>query len=424
MIAGLPRPPALLCLLLIAFLAGPAGATSLGTDWKERPYTDNPFSGVVFSDDGNYVLATGDQMLLRSWDGSDRWGGRSGNVAAMSGNGGFVATGIGQALVLLDRNMVDNWTRNMNGQIRAVAISKNGSFVISADDQGNYNTWAANGEFLGRTTDDPVKHIALSPTENIIAATTEKGVRIFTPIFNPVWSDNKSGSLDTYVLISSDGKTILTAGGNRLSSRTSTGTTNWVTTPTKNAIIDMACNRDCSAIILGSQDGTVQALDRYGNTRWTYDAGQWVNAVAITEDATVIAAGALDGTIFLLDRTGNVITSRKMDRGIRERSLAISRNGKRIAVADQVNLYGLSVLGDANPGAFETFTPPPLDPVKAWGTRETATPAPTTIVSVTTEIIATTPAPATNPTQKSPAGILPVLGALAAAGIVFGTRRG
>lgn len=422
MTAGYRISPVLLGVLLIACLAGTASAASLGTEWKERPYTDSPFSGVKFSDNGTIVWAGGNQMLLRNWDGK-KWGGRDGTAAMMSDNGDYVVTAIGEGVVLIDSTMVDLWTRTMDGQVKAVAISKNATYIISADNKGNYNSWAKNGNFYGRTTDDVVKQIAISPTENIVVATTTDGLRIYSPIMEPLWSDNKSGSLDTYIIISSDGKNIITAGGNRLSSHTSTGTVNWVTNPTKNAIIDMACNYDCSVIIVGSQDGTVQAVDRYGNTRWTYDAGQWVNAVAISQDASVIAAGGLDGTVYLLDRVGKLTTTKKMDKNIQQRSLAVNRAGTRIAVADQITLYGLSVLGDTSPGVMETFSPPPLDPVKAYGTQETATPSPTTIVPVTTATVTKTPATPT-PTQASPAGFLPVLGGLLAAGVLLAMRRG
>jgi WD40 repeat protein len=421
MTAGFRIFPVLLGVLLIACLAGTAAAASLGTEWKERPYTDSPFSGVKFSENGTIVWAGGEQMLLRTWDGN-KWGGRAGMVAMMSDSGEYAVQGIGKSVVLMDSTMVDLWTRNMDGEVKAVAISENASYVISADNRGNYNSWAKNGEFYGRITDDLVKQIAISPTENIVVATTVDGLRIYSPTLVPLWWNNKSGSLDTYIIISSDGKNIITAGGNRLSSHTSTGTVNWVTKPTKNAIIDMACNYDCSVIIIGSQDGTVQAIDRYGNTRWTYDAGQWVNAVGISQDASVIAAGGLDGTVYLLDRVGKLTTTKKMDAIIQQRSLAINRDGTRIAVADKINLYGLSVLGDTSAGAMETFSPPPLDPVRAYGTQETATPAPTTFVPVTTATVTETPAtPA--PTQESPAGIVPVLGGLFGAGIVIAVRR-
>jgi WD40 repeat protein len=415
MTAGTRLPRLLLGLLLLACLAGTASAASLGIEWKERPYTDNPFAGVQFSDDGNFVFATGDQLMLRSWDGSKKWGGRAGNVAALSGNGEFVATGIGPALVLLDKTMVDNWTRNMNGEIRAVAISKNAGFVISADSTGNYNAWAKNGEFLGRTTDDPVLQIALSPTENIIAATTEKGVRIFTPIFNKVVAENKTGSIYTDVLISADGRTILFSGMNRLMSYTAAGTKNWEATPTTGRIIDMACTYDCSLIVIGSQDGTVQALDRYGETRWTYKADSWVNAVDVTKDATFIAAGGLDGTVWLIDRSGDLMTKKKLDSNIRPRSVAISPDGKRIAAADQINLYGLTVIGDAAPEVSLEYTPAPLDPRRTLETVVTT--VVTTIVPQTT-IPVETPAPLPT-TQQSPPGLAVVLGAWAAAAVIL-----
>jgi WD40 repeat protein len=413
---------AVLGMLILACLTGTAAAASLGTEWKERPYTDSPFSGVRFSANSSLVYAGGDQLLLRTWDGQKKWGGRSGTVAAMSDDGGNVVTGIGPSIVYMDNTMVDLWTRNMDAPVKAVAISKNGTFVITADAAGNYNSWARNGDFYGRAKDDVVKQIALSPTENVVVATTEAGLRIYSPILVPIWSDNKSGSLDNYILISRDGQTILTFGGNRLASHTPTGTVNWVVNPTTNAIIDMACNRDCSAIILGSQDGTVLALDRYGKTRWTYPAGQWVNAVSITPDATVIAAGGLDGTVYLLDRSGKVMTRKKMDSGIRPRSLAISQEGTRIAVADEINLYGLTVLGDASPGVMETFIQPPINPVRTASTRVVETPVPTTSAPVETVVAEETVVPPT-PAGKSPAGILPVMGALALAGLILTIRR-
>lgn len=419
---GLRISTTVLGMLILACLCGTAAAASLGTEWKERPYSDGPFSGVRFSANGSYVYAGGEQLMVRSWEGQKKWGGKAGTYAAMSEDGGYVVQGVGQSIILLDRTMVEQWTRNMDGQVKALAIAKNASFVITADDKGNYNAWAGNGDFYGRAKDDVVKRIALSPAENIVVATTEAGLRIYSPVLVPIWSDNKTSSLDNYILISEDGKTIITAGANRLSSHTSSGAVNWVVNPTKNEIIDMACNYDCSVIIIGSQDGTVQAVDRYGKTRWTYDAGQWVNAVAVSPDATVIAAGGLDGTVYLFDRHGRMSTQKKMDSNIRPRSLAVSRDGTRIAVADQNQLYGLSVLGDADPGVLETFTPAPLDPVKTWGTRETATPAPTTIVPTITEVVVVTPIPPA-PTQKSTTSLLPVLGAWALVAFALGILR-
>jgi WD40 repeat protein len=405
-------------ILILACFAGTAAATSLGSEWKDVPYTDAPFSGVMFSTNGTYVYAGGDQMLLRSWDGRSRWGGKAGYVAAMSGDTEFVAQAIGKTLILMDTAMVDDWSRWMDGSIRKVAISENGSVIISADDLGNYNSYTRWGNLNGHIKDEVVKNIAISPKEDIVVAATEGGLRIFSTDMEPVWSDNKSGSLDSFIRFSGDGTTIITAGGNRLSSHTSTGKVNWVTYPTTNDITDLACNYDCSVIILGSQDGTVQAIDRYGKIHWTYKAGQWVNAVGVSTDALVIAAGGLDGTVYVLDRAGRMTAKKLMDTGIRPGSLAVSSDGTRIAVADQRYLYGLSVIGDANPEPVETYQ---RTPVRTTETPVTVLLTPTA-TSVPTEQVADTPVPPT-PAKKSPAGILPALGALAGAGIVLVIRR-
>lgn len=411
-------------LLLLACLAGTVSAASLGTEWKERAYGDSPFSGVKFSDDGNYIWAGGSRMIVCSWDGTEKWGGRAGFITAMTGDLDPIVTGIGQGMFVMNKNMTDIWSRNMDGQIQAVAISNDGTYAISSDNKGNYNSWSRSGELRARITDNLAKQIAISPTDNLVVATTVDGLRFYTPTLSSIWSDNKSGSLDDWIIITADGKTVITAGGNRVSSHTSTGEKNWMVYPTTEAIIDIAANPDGSAIIIGSQDGTVLALDRYGKTRWTYKAGQWINAVAISDTATVIAAGGLDGTVYLFDRAGSVIAKKKMESGIQPRSLALSNNGKRLAVADMRYLYALSVMGGGDTvEVVDTYTPPPLEPVRTYRTWDTPTPESTTIVpTIETTIPPTTPAAA--PTQQSPAGVLPLVGALGAAAVVLAGRNG
>ena len=93
MIQGLRIPLAVLGILSVACLCGTVSAASLGTEWKERPYTDAPFSGVKFSSNGTFVFAGGDQLVLRTWDGQNKWGGRAGSIAMMSDDGAYVVTG-------------------------------------------------------------------------------------------------------------------------------------------------------------------------------------------------------------------------------------------------------------------------------------------------------------------------------------------
>ena len=405
-------------LLLAACLAGTVAAISLGIDWKQAPPTDSPFAGIAISSDGNTVFGGGNQLLVRSWDGTSHWGGQAGSVAAMSTDGNHVANCLGPAVVMYDNTGAPSWTRNMGAPCTALAVSPNGSFVISADQNGNLDSWAPNGDFWGRNTTDPAKRIAISPAGDLVVVTTQAGIRFYTPALNPVWADNRSGSLDDYIVISSDGSTIITAGDRRVSSHTNTGALNWQVNVADAAIRDIAASDDCSIILVASEDNRVRALDRYGNVHWTFDTGQWANAVRASRDGSVIAVGANDGTLFVLDHGGNLLTKRKSDTAIQPRSLAVSRDGTRIAAADQQQLYGFGLIGltAGDTGSDTIYVEAPLNPV-----RTTATTAPPQM-PVTSQPEVTMPAearpttaPAATPTPKSPAALWTILPGGAAA---------
>ncbi len=97
-----------------------------------------------------------------------------------------------------------------------------------------------------------------------------------------------------------------------------------------------------------------------GQTRWKYSAGSWINGVGVSSDGSVIAAGALDGTLYILDRNGNLLVKTKTNTLIQQGSVAISRDGKRIIVADEGALYGFDLLGDPELTSTKTQTPTPV----------------------------------------------------------------
>ncbi|MEI8331588.1 MAG: hypothetical protein WCF90_08085, partial [Methanomicrobiales archaeon] len=96
---------------------------------------------------------------------------------AMSRNGDFVAYGLGSALGMLDKDGDEMWSKNIDADVRAVALSVDGTYVIFADNRGNINTWSSNSEFYGRNQTDLVKQIAISPTNELGVVTTENGLK-------------------------------------------------------------------------------------------------------------------------------------------------------------------------------------------------------------------------------------------------------
>jgi len=400
--------------ILAGCLVGAAGAASLGTDWKERASEEGPFLGVMITPDASLVYAGGNEIYVRSWDREIHWGSRPARVAVLSYDGKRIILGVGNKLSVLDNKGVENWSRTMDGYVRAVAMSPNGSFIISADDKGNYISWGKDGEFIVRLQNQTANTIAYAPTGNLVVVATDYGLRFYNRKLELVWYDNRTESRDQFIAISGDGSTVITAGGNEVASYTRDGTLNWRREITKDPIIDMRCSFDCSAIILAGQDKNVVAVDRYGNVRWKYDVGQWVQAVGVSRDASVIAAGGIDRTVYVFDRSGNLITKKKTDAIIQPRSIAVSSDGRRIVVADQVNLYGFSMIGDpVAPDIPETYTLPPLNPVETTHILTTATTPPVTTPEPDLTSRTTGTGPAATYAPVSPLLLIPALGAAA-----------
>jgi WD40 repeat protein len=405
--------PVITGFLLTICIIGIVTAAGLGHAWKERPEGEGSFSGLMFSSDSSMVFAGGSQLLVRSWDGDIRWGGRSGTIATMTEDGNRVITVIDASVRVFDKNGTELWTRTMGSSpIRAVAASANGSIVIVANDEGYIQSYDAIGNRWGLNKTDQIKKIAISPSQSLVVALSEAGLKFFSPDMEQVWVDNRSGSLDKFVAISADSATIITAGDTRVWSHRDNGYLNWMKEATRNAITDMACSKDCTTIVLGSQDGEVQVLNQLGQTRWKFPAGSWVNGVAVSSDGSIIAASALDGTLYVLDKDGTLLATTKTDTVIRQGSVEINRDGTRIIVADQGALYGFDLLGKPEITLEETPLPTTLCPCTS------ATPVVTrTTISATSSSPVGTTIPVTTGTPKSSPG--PYLAIIASAGVLF-----
>jgi hypothetical protein len=402
--------------LLMMSMSGIVTAAGLAKTWTERTPADTPFSGVMFSKDGSTVYAGGSQAFVRSWNGDKQWWGWNGKIASMSADGNYVISATGRSIYLINKSGVQLWVVGTNTPVRAVAISNDGSLIVGADDSGNIFSWGTKDESRGTIKTDIVKQAAISPSGSLIVVTTEAGISYFTGItdFTPqltqIWVDNKSGSLESFIEISADSSTVITSGDNRISSHTSRGVLNWREEVTQNAIIDMTCSDDCTTIVLGSQDGNVLVLNQLGKVQWKYPAGSWINAVGVSGDGSVIAAGTLDRNLYILNKEGQLLANTRMDTIIQPRSVAVSRDGKRIVVADQIALYGFELRGLPEVTSRETFTPEPLFSATSSIPVPTNTTLPTTLPPTTT-------VPVTTSTPASP--LNPYLAILALSGLLF-----
>jgi WD40 repeat protein len=187
----------------------------------------------------------------------------------------------------------------------------------------------------------------------------------------------------------------------------------------KNAIIGTACSYDCSVIVISSQDGDIQAIDRYGTIHWTYPVGQWINSVGVSQDGRVIVAAGIDRNLYVLNNGGKLIAQKKMDSIIHPQSIAVSADGRRIVVADEYALNGYTL--STEPDYQEQVT---VIPVTSGRYTDTPTPLPTPETSVmVTKVTPAIPVPVTT-TPKSPLDPVTALLALGAGlSLVQGVRK-
>jgi len=397
--------------ILAASLVGNASAMNIGIDWKQSPYLpESVFSSVTITPDASTAFAGGSQILVRNWNGSMRWGGQPGFITSMSPDGEWIVISNGITATLYNRPGQEMWSRSMGGAVRAVAVAPKAAFIVMADEMGNWITWSRNGELLNRNKTEVAKRLAIPPAGNLIVAATENGLRYYSSTLTPLWTDPREGSLDEYILISQDGSTILTYGGRRLSSLTPEGELNWQVDVSTAAINDVACSQDGSFIVVGSQDNAVRGLDRYGKIHWTVKTVQWPNAVGTSANGVVVAAGVNDGSVIILDHHGKEQTKKQFDQRIQPRTLAMSRDGTKVVVADQRYLYGLALHDtDVSETPDDTvFVAAPLNPV-AKTTAPTTIPA-TALPEVTMPEEAR-PSPTTTKASPSCAWILLPAGA-------------
>jgi WD40 repeat protein len=400
--------------LLAGCLFGAAGATSIGTDWKERSSGEAPFLGVMITPDASLVYAGGNEMLVRSWDREIHWGYRPARVAALSYDGKRIAMAVGNKLSILNERGIENWSRTMEGYVKTVAISPNGSVIISANEKGDYISWGRDGEFIARLHNQTANAIAIAPATDLVVVATDAGLRFYNHRLELLWCDNRTESRDTFIAIAGDGSTVIVAGANEVASYTRYGTLNWRRQITTNPILDMHCSFDCYTIVVAGQDKTIFALDQSGIVRWKYETEHWINSIGVSRYASVIAAGGIDRAVYVFDRSGNLLTTKKTDNLVQPGSIAVSSDGRRIVVADQSNLYGFSLIGDpVVPDDSETFTRPPLTSVPT--THPTTVPVTTPATTGTTIALPpTTAAVPVKPTTYSPLDpilFLPALGA-------------
>jgi cytochrome c len=226
--------------------------------------------------------------------------------------------------------------RGHGGPVRALAISSDGTHVVSGSFDTSAIRWSLSrnvAEQVMRFHDGPVNAVAWLKDGRIVTAGGDTHIAIWTPGQQAPDRvlDGHTGPI-VALAMSPDGKTLASASWDRtVRLWPLAGGSQRVLEGNAQNVNGVAFSADGSQVIGAGYDGTIRAWQIAGDGVSVHNLPSPLNAVATTPDGEMIAAGA-SGNVFFLSATGELLG--ELQAGTTPIiQLAISNNGALVAAA-------------------------------------------------------------------------------------------
>jgi|GEM_PF-2510474 len=329
-------------------------------------------------------------LVMTVMVGSDRYGG-SGDVS----NQLFHTLGTTGIAESPETYITAIWTYKTAGPVQSVSVSSIGQYIAAGSGSMNVTTGYMEGEISlftnngtllwnqkpkpGTTPVSAVKSVAVNADGRSIAALGLYGdLMYFDRMGTPLWMKGPMGSIGENVVISSNGRYIVSGSGGVVSCFNRTGVLQWGydtrhpgnssasqgyannhvalssdgqhiaaasengqvyyfdpdgyllwSKDTGNPLENIAINSYGRYIAVASRDHNVYYFDDSGNRLWNYTTGGIVRAVAMNDDGQYVAVGSEDSAIYLFNRNGTLLW--KYSTGAPVESVSMSHNGNTLA---------------------------------------------------------------------------------------------
>jgi len=388
--------PILCGVVFLLILTVPA-ACAVTPLWTESNTAGGELSGVFISADDSTIIIGGDQLISLTRDGQKRWSGWSGTTLDVSRQGDYILSSKGTVVRLISSagNLV--WERPMDITVTDVSLAPDLSFVAAAGG-GKIMTMTFSGQGIASNVTMAVNHLRIMPDGKQVLVTTSKDARLVNLQLMSGWSD--TNSTQDLLAVAPDGSSFVTATSNRVRMYTGNGSLQWDKRFSDGNARALAWSRDGSTIVIGTDNDTVQVLNRNGNQLWMANATNWITSVAVSGDGNTIAAGSLDKKLYVYNHVGTLLGTFSAKNAIRSNSVAVTSDGTLIVLVSETAAYGLtrtSFTEQETPK--ETITVPSLE--LTGETPDTALPT-TTARKVTRTATLPTPYPVESETPESP----------------------
>ncbi len=263
--------------------AGPSpdGMSVGNTATKLRDFVGHsgPVTGLAVTNDGKFLVTSGDDKTVRVWDVTS-----------------------GKPLRSFQGHMT---------KATAVAVRGDGRQVASASDDGAVRVWDLNTTDEHRAFTDSKESlwaVAISPNGKLVAsAGADKKVRVYEVETGKLEATLDAGAAMTALAFLPDGNRLVAGGGDK-------AVKVWDIAGKKVAkelsghalaILALAASDDGKLVVSGSADATVRGFDpESGKDLWKWSSRKAACALSVRKGGKHVAVGIADGGLVVLDVSG------------------------------------------------------------------------------------------------------------------------
>jgi WD40 repeat protein len=331
----------------------------------------NEIGGVTISSDGSAIAVGAGRIWLFSRDGTLIANESFGDQVVFTPDGRYLLSSYADTLYLFKRGNPLNksetplhkmWEISSPALIGSIDISDNGDTIVASllNDAGTY-VYNASGASIGGV--ERFNAVVRTSSTNIeLIAGVSTGVLSSCSRSLVYCSDSEEdvvGALPEFMEISKDGTIAVFDDVQRVRSVSlSNRSLRWVKS-IGGDITSLAMTPSGNGIVVGTENGNISFLNKYGNIVWNYvsnpdnrQVAGWINCVALSKEGTVAAAGSQDGKIFTINSNGEVIWLNQTKDHIHH--IEMSSDGSLVVATGDNTVYAFSATKQSIPAAPTT----------------------------------------------------------------------
>jgi WD40 repeat protein len=331
----------------------------------------NEIGGVTISSDGSAIAVGAGRIWLFSRDGTLIANESFGDQVVFTPDGRYLLSSYADTLYLFKRGNPLNrsetplhklWDTSSPALMGSIDISDDGDTIVASllNDAGTYVYNTSGASIGGVERFNAVVRTSSTNIELIVGVST--GVLSSCSRSLVYCSDSEEGvveALPKFMEISKDGTIAVLDDMQRVRS-VSLGNRSlrWVKS-IGGEITSLDMTPSGNGIVVGTENGNISFLNKYGNLVWNYvsnpdnrQVAGWINCVALSKEGTITAAGSQDGKIFAVNSNGEMIWSNQTKDHIHH--IAMSSDGSLVVAAGDNTVYVFSATKQSTPAVRTT----------------------------------------------------------------------